>query len=190
MAKQRPEQELLGLFASDVTAAYSIHQIAQTLEKAYPHINQKVNSLIATGVLRRTVVGRAHLCSIDLQDPLARNLLARRAIERLRNHAANAQLRRALDVLASQRHAGAIRCTLLHDKQVIVILDRYEDRAVLDIPDTLKIEYHTIASWQERLLRSFEDCKDPLLLTGFEGYYALLADIDSALRERYSPLLR
>ncbi|RME53526.1 hypothetical protein D6783_01835 [Candidatus Woesearchaeota archaeon] len=191
MAKQRLEQELVGLFAQDLVKAYSIHQISKNLNKAYPHINKTIHSLREQGVVRWAVVGRAHLCSINLQNPLSRNLLARNAIERLQTLPSKKKTEAALlrEELNKLHTPTPILTALLHKDRIIVILPRLEDAA--STPSKIlgkTLQFHTKTSWQQTLIKQYAEYKHPLLLAGYENYYTFLSEIIPVLAQRHATI--
>ncbi|MBN2367387.1 hypothetical protein JXC34_00080 [Candidatus Woesearchaeota archaeon] len=68
MIGNKLELDILGIFNRDITAFLSINKISKLLNKAYPHINAKVNQLIKEGILNKTEFGRSYLCSMNISN--------------------------------------------------------------------------------------------------------------------------
>jgi hypothetical protein len=189
VAKQRLEQEIIGLFARDITAAYSIHQISKTLGKAYPHINRKVNVLIESGVLGRVVIGRAHLCSINLHSARARNLLAAVEIEWAEHAKSQGDVGRARKKLEafSNRFPFTIAFLSGRDLHLVTPVPGVFETPTWELP--FHIHVHEVNAFKELLLEDKTLLTEHTLLLGYELYFSVLASCAERLAARYSSIL-
>lgn len=59
---------LLEAFAGDVRRSHTINQLALSSGKPYPNTHATATHLLEEGILRREIVGRGHLCSLNLSN--------------------------------------------------------------------------------------------------------------------------
>jgi len=62
---------IVGLYRDNLKQIYSISDIAQKTGKKYPFVHKKVMELVSVGVLRSLNFGRAHLCALAIEHPMA-----------------------------------------------------------------------------------------------------------------------
>jgi hypothetical protein len=55
--------------AKDIKKAQTINQIAKRVNKAYPNVYTTTKHLIDLNILRKEIVGKAHLCRLNLDNP-------------------------------------------------------------------------------------------------------------------------
>lgn len=63
------EMKIVGLYAQNLLAEYSIHELAKMLgRKGYGFVHEKVTAMIQAGILKKRVVGTSSLCSLNLDE--------------------------------------------------------------------------------------------------------------------------
>ena len=67
--------QVIGLFCPNYMDVLSINEIASRLGKKYPYVHKRVKGMISDGLLKVTLMGRSHLCSLDLSHPMVAYLL-------------------------------------------------------------------------------------------------------------------
>ncbi|RJQ18120.1 hypothetical protein C4573_00155 [Candidatus Woesearchaeota archaeon] len=70
------DKEILAFLSKHTVIGCSINQIALALHKAYPHINAKVNVLLQERILKKNIIGKSHVCFLNLRNPITRYALA------------------------------------------------------------------------------------------------------------------
>ncbi|MBU1030275.1 MAG: hypothetical protein KKB65_03515 [Nanoarchaeota archaeon] len=76
------DTEIISIFAENITEFLSILQIAKKLNKPYSYIHKKINEFLKLEILKKIVLGRAHLCTINLQSEDAVLLLSMYELEK------------------------------------------------------------------------------------------------------------
>jgi hypothetical protein len=113
MAKNTLESEILRLYADNLVNLFSINQIAKKLSRKYPYINKKVGMLISSGILKKIVVGRSHLCSLNLDNPKTVLALAMAELELQKSIP---ELRRIKQGIAKLRHDTTLLVCVYYKK--------------------------------------------------------------------------
>ncbi len=72
----RSDLQILALFSTRPNLVLSIRQIAQALHKPYAFTYHAVQDLLEQGLLGKQVIGRASMCSLNLDHPQAPAYLA------------------------------------------------------------------------------------------------------------------
>ncbi len=83
------EQEIIEIYSTNISSSYSINQIATKLGKKYPYINKKVTLLLKNQIFKKIVVGRSHLCSLNLDNDETIYLLILNEIQKKKSFAKN-----------------------------------------------------------------------------------------------------
>lgn len=194
MVGNKLEQEIIGLYNEDITALYSINEIAKKLDKAYPYINKKVNSLIKSKILKKTEIGRSYLCTVNLENDEAVWLLVLNEIQaRKKVIRKEKKITRVLDFIHEARQAIPIHLALKTNNHLVFVVETEEDKKILRKSKTLKeykTEAHTKAEFLELLLKDKTILQDHSILHGYEKYYQYIREVKGALRIKHSPLLQ
>jgi hypothetical protein len=162
------EQSIIGLYAKDLSAGFTILQIAKLLGKAYPYINRKVNDFITEGIFTKTVVGKSHLCRIDPHNPKAIVLLTihwLRAIEsRKINEPSFESLLSEISTLRLSHNALAA----IETEEGIIIVGNESEIPAGILLSSMRIKFVE----PQTASATLRDIKVKFVLMGFEYYYS------------------
>ena len=170
----RVEQRIVEVFRTDIYQTLSIRSISIKLKKSYPHIYNACNSLIHEGVLRKVVIGRSHLCSLNLQSDKSIALLT--LIEITAQGRRRLLIARSLVKDISQEFDVV---TSFHDgRNLVLVLDHIHDRdAILKMyPEINRYRPVFIDSGKfiDGIERDSSILRDSVVLHSFEGYYRII----------------
>jgi len=190
------EQEIISLYANDLSSLYSINQIASKLGKKYPYINKKVTILIKNNIFRKTVIGRSYLCSLNLKNDETIYLLILHEIQMKKAKLErNPALQRVVDYVDKARKLINLQLVLMSRERILFVLDKPEDKEqfekaiVKQAMNDYEPEIHTKESFLKELLESKELHEKHIILHGYEKYYDYIKDIEDELKLRYSKLI-
>lgn len=190
------EQEIIGLYNVDINSMYSINQIASLLNKKYPYINKKVTFLIEQNIFKMTIVGRSHLCSLNLKNEetiftLILNEIKRKkaALEK------NSSLNKIMGYIERLSKTADLRIVLKNEDSIIFISENKEkcdnvSKGVLKQAFyNYKSEFLTKDEFLKKLLNDNSLHQKKVILYGFEKYYEYIREIEDELKIRYSKLM-
>jgi hypothetical protein len=119
------EQEIIGLYDSNLVNLFSINQIARSLKKTYPFINKKVTELLDSSILRKTVVGKSYLCSLNLDNELTAILLAKHEIAKREG---SIEAKPVQDFISGTRLRITVHCVLSSPAGLVFVIENLKDR--------------------------------------------------------------
>lgn len=177
--------EIIEAFSKNLVAYYSINQIAKLLKKSYPYVNKRVSYLIKEGILKKSVVGASHLCSLNLTNDKCIVLLTLIEIDkRDRFLKRNAQLKGALGLLNQERSKRTIHCAFLHKGIIYFVLeDPQFSIAIQGFPTAVAGKKEFL-----KLLTEGEVLSEHVILFGFEKYFEYVKEVEKELRFRNMPI--
>lgn len=190
------EQEIIGLYAGDVSSIYSINQIARRLGKKYPYINKKVTILIKNKIFKKTIAGRSYLCSLNLENEETIYLLILNEIKKKKEALKkNSELQKTLEYIEKMNKVLSIGLVLKKEDSLYFVLEGEKEKSMFEASvikqamPGFSIETHT----RESFLRLFADDRelreDRVILHGYEKYYEYMREIEDELKIRYSKLV-
>lgn len=188
IGENRLDLAILELFLRNTYLRLSINQIATRLGKTYPNINKKVNELIREGVLSKMVVGRSHLCSLNLENPKTRLLSG--LIELSRLESSKARIIKEIQTrLKDLGKIGEHTFSLLKGRTVILCVTDKTPFLQASLPRPWRLQ---LADHQdmEQLLQDPSIFSDHLLLSGYDRYFEFINDHASHLRRYHDQLLQ
>lgn len=180
------EQDILSLYDKNLKSLYSIHQISKKLNKKYPYINKKVTTLINSQIFRKIVVGRSHLCALNLANEQTRIMLITRQMQKKHQFLEQEQgIRESLENIRASFPEIILAVPSL--KKIFVVGSHHSHK----ISDN---EYTIEQIDRTELLHHLEDPRHPMftdhvLLYGGERFFQLLESIDKKLSMLHSPLV-
>ncbi|MBN1793026.1 hypothetical protein JW826_05070 [Candidatus Woesearchaeota archaeon] len=189
------EQEIIELYSDNPSSVYSINQIASKLGKKYPYINKKVTILIKNKIFKKIVVGRSHLCSLNLKNDETIYLLILNEIRKKKKEMERSQrLEQASKYLAKAARAANIPLILKQKNSILFVLDTKEAKNEFEKSMVKQALHGHEASLmtKEEFLQALKEDKtlheDHTILHGFEKYYEYIREIEDELKIRYSKL--
>src|SRR4030042_4557184 len=190
------EQEIISLYAQDLSSLYSINQIAQKRGKKYPYINKKVSALIDEGIFRKSILGRSYLCSLNLDNDEAIYLLILYEIKKKKTALKKeSHLAEILDYISKINKIISLPLVVESEKKIIFVLEKQEGKEQFEkavVKEAMK-GYTTEATTKEHflkeLLKNKEVQKNHVILHGYEKYYEYMCEIEDELKARYSKIL-
>ncbi|MBN2141934.1 hypothetical protein JW711_01265 [Candidatus Woesearchaeota archaeon] len=189
------EQNIIGLYSDNPSSAYSINQIATKLGKKYPYINKKVTILIKNRIFKKIVVGRSHLCSLNLSNDETIYLLILNEIHKKKRVVEkNSRLGTLMEYLAKAARAANNPLILKQKDTLLFVTESKESQQDLEkslLKEALKghtPQILTKAEFLERLKTDKSLHEFHTILHGFEKYYEYIREIEDELKIRYSKL--
>jgi len=190
------EQEIISLYAKDISSLYSINQIAHRLGKKYPYINKKVTHLIKNKIFKKTIIGRSYLCSLNLANDEAIYLLILNEIKKKKAELElDPHLQKVLDYINKAKKITNLQLVIKSNERIIFVLPKKEDREqfekaiVKDVMQGYKTEIQTQEEFLKELLENKEVQGKHVILHGYEKYYEYIKEIEDELKLRYSKLI-
>ena len=183
MIGNKLELRIIELFNRDITLLLSINQIAKKLNKAYPHINTKVNQLIKEEIFNKVQVGRSYLCSINLDNTKAVALLVLN--DAIKKESFLKKLNKEFsDELNKISKEFKIYTIFLSKKKIYFVLDHIHDKeAIKIISKELKrfdLMFFSKSQFQEQIIHD-KKLLDKTILYASQKYYELLNEIKAQL---------
>jgi hypothetical protein len=177
------EQEIISVFSRDITQLLSINRISKILNKAYPHINGIVNSLIKEDVLQKKQIGKSCMCSINLESSKAVALLSLIGSQKKDKVKKNID-----DELLLIQKKFRIYTIFSRQNSIYFVLDHiYDSEAIKKYARSLKkhdLIFYTMQDFQSSILKTPSMVIDNVILYSSEKYYELINDIRSELMGR------
>ncbi|HJX05962.1 MAG TPA: hypothetical protein VJ461_04570 [Candidatus Nanoarchaeia archaeon] len=190
------EQEIISLYSKDISALYSINQIANKLGKKYPYINKKVTLLIKNNVFRKTIIGRSYLCSLNLNNDETIYLLILNEIHKKASELKqNPGLQEVIDYVDKAKKLINLQLVLKSRDRILFVLDKPEDKEQFEnaiLKQAMKgyeAEIHTKESFLKEMLKTKELHEKHTILQGYEKYYEYIREIEDELKLRFSKLI-
>ena len=177
--------EIVEAFSKRLVAFYSINQIAKILNKTYPYVNKRVSYLIEVGILRKSVLGSSHLCSLNLDNDKCLVLLSLVEIEKRDKFLKrNSELRGALELLKKEISKRTIHCILLSKEKIVFVLEDPQYSIVIQGFQS------TVVGKEEflDLLLNNDVLQDHVIVYGFERYFEFVKEVEKELRLKNMPI--
>lgn len=168
MGKINADLDIIGLFLKDISISYSINQIAQELKKPYPFMHQKITDLLKSGILKKTIIGRSHLCSLNLSNEQALALIIL-ATSRKKEQLLKNLSKENHDQICSLKNDENNRCIFLNDEKIYVL----QTHLKLNNPSlkNLKTEHINSDLFQELILSDKKFIAKSVILHSYEKYF-------------------
>ncbi|MBW2991485.1 hypothetical protein KY348_07335 [Candidatus Woesearchaeota archaeon] len=190
------EQEIISLYAKDISSLYSINQIAHRLGKKYPYINKKVSVLIKNKIFKKTIIGRSYLCSLNLENDETIYLLILNEIRRKKAELElDSNLQAVLGYINKAKKIINLQVVLKHKEKIIFVLptkeekEQFEKAIVKQAMNGYQAEIYTKQDFLKELLDNKELQEKHIILYGYEKYYDYIREIEDELKLRYSKLI-
>ncbi|MBR9675589.1 hypothetical protein GOV05_01120 [Candidatus Woesearchaeota archaeon] len=180
MVGNRLEQEIIRVFNSDILTQHSILSISKKLGKAYPHINQKINSLISQEVIRKEVRGKSYLCSLNLQSELAIALLSIDEINKKKEQTKRIP-RKILDLVNLLLSTKKTK-NIIYSNTNLYIITEEDTKKVFSKKKTKNAFFLTNQEFKEEIFSDLSIIKNALILQSYEDYFSLLKEEEERLR--------
>ncbi|MFH1174613.1 MAG: hypothetical protein V1725_05740 [archaeon] len=181
----RIEQDIVHVFARDLTRSYSIHQLSKELHKQYPSIHRTATRMIREGILTKNVIGRSFLCSLNFHEPQAALLFAQAELQQ-RNaffsarENKNSNLLKTLNLLTKQL---PIKLILHVHNSYYVVVPEETKRQLHFLPNTVVLL--TREEFQTKLLNDTALLKEKTVIYSFESYAEMIADVQDQIRVKW-----
>ena len=176
MAGNLLEQKIIGIFNKDITKLYSINSISKLLKTSYPHINQKVNSLIKDGIIKKITIGKSHMCSMDLKSDLAISYLS---IDEINNKKKKLITKSIKEFSKSLIETKKTKNIIFSNKTLYVLIDEEDKKYFSRFKKEFQknIIFANEQEFKEILLKDSKIVKDHIILQSYESYFKLLKEI-------------
>jgi len=190
------EQEIISLYAKDTSSLYSINQIASKLGKTYPYINKKITRLIKNKIFKKTISGRAYLCSLNLDNDETIYLLILNEIKKKKQELTKKpELRKVMSYANKLKKLTGLQLVLKHKNKIIYVLENQQEKEQVQKASLRQVAqgHHATALTKKEflgeLLENKEIQENHVILYGYEKYYEYLKEIEDELKLRYSKLI-
>lgn len=182
MFENKLEQEIIQLYDCNLVNLFSINQISKKLNKKYPYINKKVSSLLDMGIMKKIVIGRSHLCSLNLDNEKTRLLLGLNEI--------NKKLKiktKEYDEFIEDNEDIDICSIIKSGKKTVFILSDLKKRRKIErsFPESIIIEKSEFLDLISEMPRVYEN---HTVIYGYEKFFELIKKSANELKRTYSPL--
>jgi len=183
MVTGKLEKDIIRLYDRNIVNLFSINQIAKLLNKKYPYVNKKVSELIEQRILNRIIVGKSHLCSLNLNNEMTIQYLSLIEIEK-REKSKTQQI----DEFITQNLLSiTIHCVIRSKNRLFFIIENIKDRRKIErafdkaiVVD--KTEFLDLISEDRDLFN------DHLIIYGYHKFYELLELELDEVKKIHSPL--
>lgn len=168
----RLELEIIDIFSKDISSEYTINQISKILDRAYPNINNKVNSLIKEDVLSSKTVGRSCLCKVNLTSDKAILLMSlNEIVKRDKFIESSKDAKELLKEIHSIASKFFVHTIFFHEKKLYFVLDHIFDK------EAIKKRYVAVRKKKPIFLNLEEflsmEVKNPTFLHAPHEFYTL-----------------
>ena len=183
MVENRLEQQIIQLYDTNLVNLFSINQISKQLKKKYPYINKKVSELISKDIIKKIVVGRSYLCSLNLENPKTVVLLAL-------NEMGKKKPTNAAEIIsyAEKNKLTLIVLTIIEsNKKLLFVVDNISDRRPIQrqFPDAEVIDKQGLL---DMLSDNNELFRSHTIIYGYENFFSLMKIELNELKRQHSPL--
>ncbi|MFW6013904.1 MAG: hypothetical protein ACOCQG_01915 [Candidatus Nanoarchaeia archaeon] len=182
MFENKLEQEIIGLYAENLVNLFSINEISKKLNKKYPYINKKVTQLINKGILKKIVVGRSYLCSLNLENEKTILLLALYQINKKDKDSTGIR-----EYIIRNNLELAIHSVVSFQGGLVFIVNSLRDRkTIMNAYPNAQIVHK--AEFADMLLETPSLFRNHLVIYGYERFFELIISFKDELISKYSPL--
>jgi len=176
--------DIIGLYDSNLVNLFSINQIAGKLGKKYPYINKKVTGLLKSNILKKTVVGKSYLCSLNFENEKTILMLCMRQYMKKKKVSEAEQV---LDFVEKNSLNITIHSVLKYNGSLLFVVDNIRDRRKIERAFAHarvvgKQEFLDLLDEEEKLFRNHT------VIYGAERFFELLKLELDELKRLYSPL--
>ncbi len=199
MIANKLELDIIRLYDSNFVNLFSINQISRLLNKKYPYINKKVKGMIKEGILKKTIVGKSHLCSLNLKSRKAVLLMALNEISKLEKGIKNKKEaragRKAINEIADKISEFVnknilmvnIFSVVVSDRRIVFIVDDKKKRRLIfsefeNAEVVEKDEFLDMLVYDESII------KNHIVVYGVENFFELVSIASDELKREYSPI--
>jgi hypothetical protein len=183
MVENKLEQQIIQLYDTNLVNLFSINQISKLLKKKYPYINKKVSELIDREIIKKIVVGRSYLCSLNLENPKTLILLALNEMEK-KKPTNTWEIIRYVEL---NKLSLTILTIIESNKKLFFVVDDIRDRRPIQrqFTDVDVID-------KQGLLDMLSDNKELFtnhtIIYGYENFFNLMRIELNELKRQHSPL--
>lgn len=182
MFENKLEQDIIGLYSENLVNLFSINEIAKRLNKKYPYINKKVTQLINKGILKKIVVGRSYLCSLNLENEKTILLLALCQINKK-----NPESKDIRKYIIKNNLELVIHSVVSYHGNLVFVVNGLRDRkAIMDNYPEAQIVHKS--EFVDMLLETPALFQNHLVLYGYERFFELIVSVKDELISKYSPI--
>ncbi|PLW79784.1 hypothetical protein C0585_05890 [Candidatus Woesearchaeota archaeon] len=172
------DQKIIQVFNKDLTKFYSINSIAKKLNKAYPHINQKVNALIDEGIIKKQVFGKSYICSMNLESDLA---IAYLTIDEIQNKQKNTKTL-SKKIIDNIKDIDA-KCVFLYQKKIYAVSETSTKSSDIKTEKSIPLHFIDEEKFKEMIIKT-DFLTNHAIIQNFEYYFSTLKKIWGEIRLR------
>jgi len=181
MQKNQLEMDILALYDNNLVNVFSINQIAKLLGKTYPYINKKVTELLNDGVLKKIIVGKAYLCTLNFECEKTLLLLSMLELNKRKKHTEVGEF------IQKNMLNFTVHTVVKYNRKLLFVVENLHDRRKIG----RAFENSIVVDKREFLDMLFDEeklFKNHTVLYGAEKFYQLLRIEINELKRLHSPL--
>jgi hypothetical protein len=177
------DEDILEVLSRDITNLHSINQIAKSLHKAYPYINKKIHDYLDEDILKKAVIGNAHLCFLNLTNDKTRLMLSLVEINIRNKHPRHKEWDELKISLNDIRSRHDIQTALVYKNSIIIVLENtlYAE----EIKKSLNTNHNIIVidkkNFQNEIVKNHDLIREKIILVSPERYYEIISEIQEKL---------
>ncbi len=193
MTRVAIETRILSLYVAGSEAeVFNVSEIAKGVGAAYPHTHAAVKRMIRDGILSAITVGKSILCSVNLENDLARNLLAQAQCRRKASLLSRPNL---LNLDAEMRRIAAeepqVIVAILNKEGIrFIVTERKAAMAVLRRTSMLGLSFSDPDEFRAELLTSMRTLDGSTILFGYDRLLLILLPIHRQLSLNHARCFR
>jgi hypothetical protein len=169
--------DIVGLYKENYVNVLSINEISKLLGKRYPFVHKKVKELIKEDILKSFNLGRAMLCSLNLENEFARHFLS----------FANLKLKSTKDV--EDLNIENFEFIVAKYKKRVIKIYVISDKIKNNLNDANEIIFMNKEAFIDELINDEEFYKNHFVIKGFERFIEVIAKNKQKL-QKYNPILK
>ncbi|MGM5482101.1 MAG: hypothetical protein ACQESF_01435 [Nanobdellota archaeon] len=175
-------QKIVKLYDSNLLNLMSINEISKKLGKKYPYINKKVSDLIECGILKKTVIGRSYLCSLNLDNEKTVLLLALNEINKQ-----DPDRKIVKDFICNYNLELSINSVVKNQGKLIFILNSLRERKKIErfFEGSLVLDK---GEFVDMLIEDHSLFSNHCVVYGYERFFELIIFAREELKKVYSPI--
>jgi len=183
MFENKLEQQIIQLYDSNLVNLFSINQISKNLNKKYPYINKKVSQLLKKGIMKKIVVGRSYLCTLNFENPRTLLLLALNEINKKKPVIAG----EITEFIKNSSLQVSVLSAVVFNKSLLFVVNDMRDRRPIQrrFPDAMIVDKQAML---DMLSVNKEFFTSHVVIYGYENFFSLLRLELEELKRLYSPL--
>ncbi len=163
-----PELKTISIFSKDLFLSLTINQISKKLNKSYAFTNKYIRDFLDEGILKKSIVGSAILCSLNFSNEKTLGLLMLNSIEEKQAYLKKAD-KKTLDLIAELRKNQGVKSIFVINDKISVICENKQNFSSKHInlidQNEFKLSFKNI------------DMENLTIIEGYESFWRLISEM-------------